>query len=551
VVTAASESLPSDLASAHAMIVAERAARITAQAELSDARAEAANAQADLTSSEALIAHLKLAIEKLRRELYGTRSERKARLLDQMELKLEELEAAASEDEQAAQKASTEAVRSFERRRPSRRPFPDHLPRERVVIAAPQICPCCGSARLSKLGEDMTETLEVIPRRWKVIQTVRERFSCRDCETITQPPAPFHVTPRGFAGPNLLATILFEKFGQHQPLNRQSERYGREGIDLSVSTLADQVGACATALRPLYELIEAHVLSAHRLHGDDTTVPILAKGKTVTGRIWTYVRDDRPFGSRAPPAALYYASRDRAGAHPERHLHGFCGILQADAYSGYNRLYDAGRPQGAITPALCWAHARRQFFELADIATNPRRGKNAVVISPIALEAVRRIDALFEIERVINGRSTAERLEVRREQSTRLVADLEVWLRDQRSRLSRSASVAEPIDYMLRRWPSFARFLDDGRICLSNNAAERALRGFALGRRSWLFAGSERGADRAAAIATLIMTAKLNDVDPQAWLADVLARIAEHPTQRLEELLPWRWAVLTRVDQAA
>ncbi len=298
------------------MIVAERAARIAAQAELTDARAEAANAQADLTSSEALIAHLKLAIEKLRRELYGTRSERKARLLDQMELKLEELEAAASEDERAAQQASTEAVRSFERRRPSRRPFPDHLPRERVVIAAPQTCPCCGSARLSKLGEDMTETLEVIPRRWKVIQTVRERFSCRDCETITQPPAPFHVTPRGFAGPNLLATILFEKFGQHQPLNRQSERYRREGIDLSVSTLADQVGACATALRPLYGLIEAHVLSAHRLHGDDTTVPILAKGKTVTGRIWTYVRDDRPFGSRAPPAALYYASRDRAGAHP-------------------------------------------------------------------------------------------------------------------------------------------------------------------------------------------------------------------------------------------
>jgi transposase len=561
----AAEPLPADLASAHAMIIAERAARLVAQAELTDARAEltdaraeaadaraeAANAQADLTSSEALIAHLKLAIEKLRRELYGTRSERKARLLDQMELELEELEAAASENELAARAVSTEGVAAFERKRPSRRPFPAHLPRERVVIAAPQTCPCCGSARLSKLGEDVTETLEVIPRRWKVIETVRERFSCRDCETITQPPAPFHVTPRGFAGPNLLATILFEKFGQHQPLNRQSERYAREGIDLSVSTLADQVGACATALRPLYGLIEAHVLSAERLHGDDTTVPILAKGKTVTGRIWTYVRDDRPFGSRAPPAAVYYASRDRAGAHPERHLHGFCGILQADAYSGYNRLYDADRPQGAITPAFCWAHARRQFFELADIAANARRGKNAAVISPIALEAVRRIDALFEIERLINGRSAAERLELRTAQSAPLVADLEGWLRDQRSRLSRSAAVAEPIDYMLRRWPSFARFLDDGRICLSNNAAERALRGFALGRRSWLFAGSERGADRAAAIATLIMTAKLNKVDPQAWLADVLARIAEHPTQRLEELLPWRWAVLARVDQAA
>src|SRR4029079_17943942 len=215
--------------------------------------------------------------------------------------------------------------------------------------------------------------------------------------------------------------------------------------------------------------------------------------QTIKGHIWTYVRDDRPFGGRAPPAALYYASRDRRHEHPARHLAGFSSILQADADTSYNELYAPSRAQGPITPALCWAHARRQFFELADIATNPRRGKNAVVISPIALEAVRRIDALFEIERVINGRSTAERLEVRREEITRLVADLEVWLRAQRSRLSRSASVAEPIDYMLRRWPSFARFLDDGRICLSNNAAERALRGFALGRRSWLFAGSERG----------------------------------------------------------
>ncbi len=218
-----------------------------------------------------------------------------------------------------------------------------------MVIPAPACCPCCGSAKLSKLGEDITETLEVIPRRWKVIQTVREKFSCRQCETIAQPPAPFHVTPRGFAGPNLLAMILFEKFGQHQPLNRQSERYAREGIDLSVSTLADQVGACTAVLEPLHALIEAHVLAAGRLHGDDTTVPILAKGKTVTGRIWTYVRDDRPFGGTAPPAALYYASRDRTQQHPECHLRGFAGILQADAYSGYNGLYDPARAEGAIT----------------------------------------------------------------------------------------------------------------------------------------------------------------------------------------------------------
>jgi transposase len=540
-VTAAAEPLPADLASAHAMIIAERAARLAAETKLADACAEAANAQADLTSTEALIAQLKLAIEKLRRELYGSRSERKARLLDQMELELEEIEAAAREDELAAREVSTEAVAAFERKRPSRRPFPAHLPRERVVIAAPQTCPCCGSTKLSKLGEDITETLEVIPRQWKVVQTVRERFSCRDCETITQPPAPFHVTPRGFAGPNLLATILFEKFGQHQPLNRQSERYAREGIELSVSTLADQVGACTAILQPLHRLIESHVLAAERLHGDDTTVPILAKGRTVTGRIWTYVRDDRPFGSRAPPAALYYASRNRSGEHPERHLRGFSGILQADAYSGYNGLYDLSRPQGAITPALCWAHARRRFFELADIAANARRGKNAAAISPIALEAVKRIDALFEIERIVNGCSAAERLEIRQERSAPLVADLEIWLRDQRSRLSRSAAVAEPIDYLLKRWPSFIRFLDDGRICLSNNAAERALRGFALGRRSWLFAGSERGAERAASVATLIATAKLNEVDPQAWLADVLARINAHPARALADLLPWNW----------
>ena len=336
-----------------------------------------------------------------------------------MELQLEELEATATEDELAAENAAarTQTVQSFQRKRPSRKPFPDHLPRERVVIAAPESCPCCGSAKLSKLGEDITETLEVIPRQWKVIQTVREKFSCRDCETITQPPAPFHVTPRGFAGPNLLAMILFEKFGQHQPLNRQSERYRREGIDLSVSTLADQVGACTAVLQPLHALIERHVLAAERLHGDDTTVPILAKGKTVKGRIWTYVRDDRPFGGRAPPAALYYASRDRRHEHPARHLRGFAGILQADAYSGYNELYDPSRSQGPITSALCWAHARRQFFELADIAANARRGKNAAAISPIALEAVKRIDALFDIERGINGLSAEERLRVRQEQS--------------------------------------------------------------------------------------------------------------------------------------
>jgi transposase len=533
-VTPQFESLPSDLATAHAMILAERTGRLEAEAKLANARAEAA-----------LIAYYKLEIEKLKRQLYGTRSERKTRLLEQMELQLEELEATATEDELAAEKAAsrTQTVRSFQRKRPARKPFPDYLPRERIVIPAPESCPCCGSPKLSKLGEDITETLEVIPRQWKVIQTVREKFSCRDCETITQPPAPFHVTPRGFAGPNLLAMILFEKFGQHQPLNRQSERYRREGIDLSVSTLADQVGACTMVLQPLHALIERHALSAERLHGDDTTVPILAKGQTVKGHIWVYVRDDRPFGGRSPPAALYYASRNRRHEHPARHLQNFSGILQADAYSGYNELYEPSRAPGPIMSALCWAHGRRQFFELADIAANARRRKGAAAISPVALEAVKRVDALFDIERGINGLAVDERLRVRQKDSVPLVKALEVWLREERSRLSRAASVAQPIDYMLKRWDDFTRFLDDGRICLTNNAAERALRGFALGRKSWLFAGSERGADRAAVMATLIMTAKLNDIDPQAWLADVLARINDHAIHRLDELLPWNWAV--------
>ncbi len=523
-------------------IDALKAALIAARAEAAGEKARAVAAVAELAQGRALIAHLNLEIEKLRRTIYGPRSERTARLLDQMELQLEEAEADATEDELAAEQAKrSTTITSFERKRSSRKPFPDHLPRERVVIPAPKACPCCGSAKLSKLGENITETLEVVPRQWKVIQTVRERFSCRQCETISQPPAPFHVTPRGFAGPNLLAMVLFEKFGQHQPLNRQSERYAREGIDLSLSTLADQVGACAAALSPLHALIERHVLAAERLHGDDTTVPLLAKGKTETGRIWVYVRDDQPFGGKDPPAALFYASRDRTREHPERHLADWSGVLQADAYAGYNRLYLPDRKPGPTVEALCWSHARRKFFELADIAANARRGKNAQPISPIALEAVRRIDAVFDVERGVNGRSADERLRVRREVGVELVAALETWMRAERAGLSRHAAVAKAIDYMLTRWPAFIGFLDDGRICLTNNAAERALRGLALGRKSWLFAGSERGAERAAVMYTLIQTAKLSDVDPQAWLAAVLRRIADTPQSRLVELLPWNW----------
>ena len=524
-----------------------------AEAKAVAAEAQAANAAAMVSDAEAQITSLKLTIEKLRHELYGQRSERKQRLLDQLELQLDELEASATEDELAAEQAAagTTQVKAFTRRRPARKPFPEHLPRERVVVPAPAACACCGSEKLSKIGEDVTETLEVIPRQWKVIQTVREKFTCRRCEKISQPPAPFHPTPRGWAGPNLLAMILFEKYGQHQPLNRQRDRYAREGVDLSLSTLADQVGACTVALKPLHDLIAAHVLAAERLHGDDTPVPVLAKGKTDTARAWVYVRDDRPFGGPDPPAALFRYSRTRSGDHPVEHLRDFAGILQADAFAGYNRLYVPGRSPGSVTEAPCFAHARRKFYELADIAAGKRRGKRAPPISPLALEAVKRIDLLFDIERGINGKTAEQRLVARQELSAPQLAELEDWMRTERTGLSRHSPVAKAMDYMLTRWDRFARFLDDGRICLSNNAAERAIRGIALGRKSWLFCGSDRGGVRAAAIYTLIGTAKLNNVDPQAWLADVLDRIAGTPQSQLDQLLPWNWIPEQELEQAA
>jgi len=508
------DTLPDDIDALKAALLAERSARLE-----SEARAAGA---------EAMVAHLKLLIAKMKHDRFGASSERGRKLLDQLEMQLEDLETTAAEAD-AAVEPQTTPVRSATRGKPMRGPLPAHLPRERVVLPSPSSCPCCGG-RLSKLGESVTETLEVVPRRWKVIQTVREKWSCRTCEAITQPPAPFHPIARGRAGPNLLATILESKFAQHLPLNRQSESFAREGIDLDVSTLADWVGACSTVLAPLVTLLREHVMQADRLHGDDTTVPVLAKGKTTTGRLWTYVRDDRPFGGSDPPAALFFYSPDRTATHPQRHLAGWRGILQADAYAGFGGLYDPARKPGPVVEAGCWAHGRRKFFELAEV------GK-----APLAVEAIRRIDAIFTAERTINGLPAEQRLAARQEAIAPLVSDLEAWMRTARSKLSRHAAVANAMDYMLKRWDSFARFLTDGRICLSNNAAERALRGVALGRKAWLFAASDRGGERAAAIYSLIVTARLNDVDPRAWLADVLARIADHPVKNLYELLPWAW----------
>ena len=338
-------------------------------------KAELAVARAKASQDTALIAHQKLRIAMLERQIYGQRSERAERLVEQLALAFEEAEASATEDELAAEKAvvKSSAVRAFTRKRPNRNTFPDHLPRERVVIEAPTTCACCGGKRLRKLGEDVTRTLESQPRRWKVVETVREKFTCRDCEKIRQTPAPFHAIARGWAGPSLLAMIVFEKFGQHQPLNRQAERYALEGVPIALSTMADAVGSVCAALAPVLRLVQTHVMAAERLHGDDTTVPVLAAGKTDTGRCWVYVRDDKPFGGAGPPAAMFYYARNRRGEHPQAHLAGYSGILQADAYDGYGKLYQGDRKPGPIREAACWVHARRPFFAMADIEENARR----------------------------------------------------------------------------------------------------------------------------------------------------------------------------------
>jgi transposase len=521
------DSLPDDVDALKAMVIATQLACL-------EAEAKARNAEAEVRVRELMIEQMKFTIAKLRHERYGQSSERST-VLEQLELSLADMEEDASQAEAAAAMAANAAanakitVKAFERRKPARRPLPEHLPRERVVYPSPSACPCCGGV-LHKLGEDVTETLELIPRQWKVIQHVREKFSCRSCEAITQPPAPSHPIARGRAGPQLLAHILFSKYGLHLPLNRQSAVYAREGVDLEVSTLADWVGAAAATLMPLVELIRGHVFAAERIHADDTTVPVLAKGKTRTGRLWTYVRDDRPSGGRDPPAAVFFYSPDRSAKHPEQHLATYAGLMQADAYAGFNRLYGEGRKPGPIIEAACWAHARHNFFDLARLAK-----------APIAIEAVKRIDDLFVVERQINGLTPAQRLAVRNEHSRPLVTALEAWLREQRAKLSGQSNTAKAIAYCLTRWVALTRFLDDGRLCMSNNAAEREIRPLALGRRNWTFAGSDAGGHRAAAIYTLIPTARLNDVDPQAWLADVLARLQDHPAKRIHELLPWHW----------
>jgi transposase len=482
-----------------------------------------------LVSRDNEIEHLKLLIARLRRVQFGRKSEKLDREIEQLELRLDELEATQAEKAVAWQTPGASASAVNVAAKPARRPLPEHLPRETRKYPPKQAaCPDCGG-KLKHLGEDVSEILEYVPARFKVIRQVRPKLACACCERIVQAEAPSRPIERGVAGPGLLAHVLVSKYCDHLPLHRQSEIYAREGVELERSTLADWVGGTSALLAPLVEALRRHVLSANKLHADDTPVPVLApgNGKTKTGRLWTYVRDDRPAGDTTPAAVWFAHTPDRKGEHPQAHLSNFTGTLQADGYAGFDRIYDAGR----IQEAACWAHVRRKFFDLM-----------AAHKSPVAAEALERICALYAIEKEIRGRSPEQRREVRNQQAQPRLESLKQWLETTLGKLSRKSDTALAVRYALGRWEALLRYVDNGHIEIDNNAAERALRVVALDRKNYLFVGSDAGGERAAAIYSLIGTADLNDIDPEAYLREVLPRIADHPVKRIDELLPWNTA---------
>ncbi len=534
----ATADLPTDLE-------ALRAFALACQSELAAATSELKAAQLSVQLRTLEIEKLKFQIAKLRRMQFGRSSERIARQIEQLELQLEELETGAAQEEAEAE-TEDRPTSGIERAKPKRRPLPEHLPRQQIEHEpendGASACPECG-AGMAKLGEDITEVLDYVPGHFLVIRHVRPKYACKACDAITQAPAAAMPTPRGRAAPGMLAHVLVSKYCDHLPLYRQSEIYGREGLDLDRSTLCDWVGQAAWLLQPIVAGIQKHVFAAEKIHGDDTPVPVLAPGlgRTKTGRLWVYVRDDRPFCGTDPPAAAYFYSPDRGGAHPAAHLARFAGFLQADAYAGFEALYDAARAEpGSITEVACWAHCRRKFFDVWE-ATK----------SPVAKGALDRIAAFYVVEAKAQFAPVAERVAHRAETAPLLVSFFD-WADQTVAKLSAKSALAEAFRYTLKRRDALSRFVTDGRLEADNNIAENALRGIALGRKNYLFAGADTGGERAAALYTIVQTAKLNGMNPQAYLRDALAKIADgHPINRIDELMPWRWLPTNIPPEAA
>jgi transposase len=512
------DTLPDDPAALKAIILAERAS---------------------LRAYEALIEALRTQIARLKKQKFGASSEKIAREIDQLQLALEDLEVARS----AAGTPPTPdpdpvTAETVPQRRRGRPRVSESTPRERVVLDPGENCPDCGGP-LRLVGEDSAEILELVAAKLKRIETARPKKACRRCEIIHQAPAPTRPVERGTAGPGLLAHILVSKYDDHLPLYRQGEILARMGADIPRSTLIDWCGQAVAVLSPLTERIKASVMASDRLHADDTPIRVLdpsGRPRAVKeGRIWAYVRDDRPWSGADPPGVAYYFSPDRKGMHPQRHLAQFSGILQADAYAGFRKLYAPGLDDAStIREAACWAHLRRDFHDVWK-ATG----------SEIAREALARIGALYDVERAITGQPAEVRRTVRQEKSAPLVAAFRAWCAHQLERIPGKGDLAKAMRYALRRWDAFTLFLEDGRVAIDNNPAERALRPVCLTRKNALFAGSDAGGETFADAMTLIETAKLSGLNPEAYLADILARINDHPNRRLDDLLPWNWQPAT------
>jgi transposase len=505
---------------------------------------------AELYAKTLQIEHLKMQLARLRRKQYGRSSEKLEREIDQLELMLTALEEGVAEGQKQLElhgqpdpaKSAAGQIQPGRRvctnvadRKPGgRRPLPPHLPREPVLHPAGSTCDSCGGKVLRRVGEHRTEVLEYVPSSFKVVVHVREVLSCRHCETIKQAPLPSFPIERGRPGPGLLSHVIVSKYADGLPLHRQTDIYEREGIDLDRSTMAGWIGTMAALLRPLVEAIGQHICAGKVLNADDTPIRVLApgNGRTKTGRLWVVVRDERPWAGAAPPAAFYRYSRDRKGEHAQALLGNCRGFLHADGYSGWNNLFVCDPKSGLsrLTEVACWAHARRPIFEIYENTG-----------APLAKEALERMSPLFEIETRINGKPPSERLAIRQAEAVPLLAELKTFLDSALAQISGASTLAKAIRYATSRWPALTRYTTDGRLEMTNNAAERVIRPVAVARKNFLFVGSDSGGDRAAAMFTVLETCKLNDLNPEAYLRDVLTRIADHPINRINELLPWRW----------